>query len=509
MSNIKSNYTAETLGLFGLQTEFTLCHIPFIVVDDVYGAVALEGSSGTGKTTLIKRIGKLNELATGGKVSVYSADKARYEDFVGCPIPDPSDNTMKIYTMPNSVAQMETILIDEINRATYDSQEKWLSLIATREIDGFKTKCKYIYTAMNPVLSDTNDNYEGVQPLDKALGERMIALISMPQFYNLDTKIRLHIMRDCFKQVEWKPTEELVTEHIYFIKTVREFYENFKTTLLNPLLDYFDGIQADLRKDSRGAISIEARRAQFLVTNALATCAINKFFGAINVETSVLQSLLISFPNRLWEQPIEREALKAAHTKHSSILKSFESGKKSHINHISLERILEDIKEFAKTKPSKEQLSKIIHQNLPNKELDPLNYYNYAVGAVIGLTIQDFSKPENILKEQEFDRFNKIYKEVTASDSYNKFKEVFKTLEKNSSYPPKFTLPEYILNDVDPNAEETFRDIVRLELIGVIGLTIIELSKAEVSTVPEVLAALDTLSAVVYTFRDLILSVKN
>ena len=148
MSDKIKKYTSENLGLIGLQTEFKLCHIPFLVSDDVFGCLALEGSSGTGKTTMVKRIGMLNEAATGGRVGVYSADKARYEDFIGCPIPDGETGQMKMYGMPHAVAQMETILVDEINRATYENQEKWLSLFATRQIDSTPVKCKYIFAAI-------------------------------------------------------------------------------------------------------------------------------------------------------------------------------------------------------------------------------------------------------------------------------------------------------------------------------------------------------------------------
>jgi len=84
-----SKYTGESVGLFGMDEVFRLCHLPFLTFNDVFGVIALEGSSGTGKTTAIQRIGILNHLATGGKYGIYSADKVRYEDFIGCPIPDP------------------------------------------------------------------------------------------------------------------------------------------------------------------------------------------------------------------------------------------------------------------------------------------------------------------------------------------------------------------------------------------------------------------------------------
>lgn len=505
--NFQEVYNADSLKLFGLQTEFTMCHIPFIVVDDVFGALALEGHSGTGKTTLIKRIGKLNELATGGKVAVYSADKARYEDFVGCPIPNPDSMLMTVYPMPNSVCQMETLLIDEINRASYDNQEKWLSLIASRDVDGFRTKCKYIFTAMNPILVENNEVYEGVQPLDRALGERMMGIISMPAFHQLSMESRLQIMRESFNQVSWVPSDSLVEAHATFLERARNCYEDLKSKAIVALSDYVDCVQNDLHKETRGAVSIEARRAQFIITNSLAVCAINRVYNNINTEMSVLNALLLSFPNRLWEQPIEKESLRLLHTKHAGILKQIDSNSTDYVHKLSLERSLEEITEFVKTSPSKEQISKLIHQNLPDKRLDGLNHYIYASGAVLGLTMSELGsgsakKQQNVMKEQEFSRLVSIHKEVCDSASFADIEAARDYYKKNKKFPSTFKLPNFINSSLEEDTK-SFADILTdLAEIGVITISIINMVDAELDTLTDLFVVIERFLNTINSFKE-------
>ena len=73
----KNKYSIESIGLAGLNDQFKLCHLPFLVANDVFGVLALEGSSGTGKTTVVKRLGPLYQAVTGEDYRVFSADKAR------------------------------------------------------------------------------------------------------------------------------------------------------------------------------------------------------------------------------------------------------------------------------------------------------------------------------------------------------------------------------------------------------------------------------------------------
>jgi MoxR-like ATPase len=478
MSDLIKKYNVDSLGIIGLKNEFKLCHIPFLVVNDVLGILCLVGSSGTGKTTLIKRLGRLNEMATGGRVGVFSADKARYEDFIGCPIPDEETNEMKIYPMPNSVSQMEMILIDEINRASYENQEKWLSLCATREIDGLPTSCKYIYAAMNPLMSEGTDRYEGVQPLDKAMGERVMGLVDIPAFSKLPTEARKAIMRASFQQVKWEPTDELVVAHIQYIKRAREIYEEVKNDYAPAVADYVDSIQADLKKETKNAVTVEARRAQFMLTNILATYALDKTENVGTIETSALNALYCSFPNALWEQLVAKPALKMAHEKASPLLKvSAAARKSSAANFEGIDKPLLEIKQLLskENKPTREGISKVINQNIPDENEDPISYYSYACGIYKALMSDvPANGKQNVMKEQEFSRIQKIYNKIATTDRYKYYTELNDQTTNNQGKLPVGTKPPvFIATDSSPEADQIFTQLLTIPP-GVCTLVIAE-----------------------------------
>lgn len=505
MTKKHDKYTIECINMFGMQTEFKLCHLPFLVAEDVFGSLALEGSSGTGKTTMVKRIGALNQILTGGKVGVFSADKARYEDFVGVPIPDQTTGSMKIYPMPNSVAEMETVLIDEINRATYDNQEKWLSLIATREIDSIKTNCKYIYTAMNPILSEATDTYEGVQPLDKALGERVYALVTMPLFNKLDAKFRYEIMKSCFDQTRWEPDHAVVDLYKNYIVTARGLYVEYKDQLLDRVIEYTDFIQESLKTETKGAISIEARRAQYIVTNILAVHALDSVYKTSSLEVSALNALLISFPNRLWEQVISVDALKMAHERAKNLLKKSKQERDKSVACInSLNRIKDDMLKLLESKPSVEIISKEINQSLPDREKDTLNHYIFCVAAVQGLT-ENFdpkvSKTQSTIKEQEYSRLEKSYKSLISSNEYKKYEKLGKEFTETGKMPTNFVMPSYVQYDEDSQAADVFLDLLKLQGVGPVSLGLIELSGIEVETTSDILTVIEKLTTMVELFK--------
>lgn len=463
------DYTSRKLGIVGLNTEFRLCHIPFLVVNDVYGALALQGSSGTGKTTIIKRLGQLNSLAGGGRFGVFSADKARYEDFVGCPIPNANSGEMQIYPMPNSIAQMELILVDEINRATYENQEKWLSLIATRVVDSFPTKVKYIFTAMNPVLSDKDsyDVYEGVQPLDKALGERMLGLIEIPSLGDIkDRQDRVDIIKATIDQVNWTPTEELVELHKEFLYTARNIYEDLKAQVVEQVADYIDLIQNSLRTETKKAVSIEARRAQYILTNILAVHALDKTYNKnAKLENSALSGLLLSFPNPLWEQPINRQALKIAHEEAKTLLNINISEKQKHLyKSDTLDKVVFDLQKLIESGAKKEKLSKAINMAWPDVALDPINHYIYAMAVYSALSKRTTKGKNNLVKEQEFSRFEKVIKEIENTNSFKNLEKIRTHLSNNrnsNSIPADGYLPKYILeHDNIEEAKKNFFSIL-------------------------------------------------
>ena len=457
-------YRAANIGLHGLEDEFKLCHLPFIVVNDVFGAVALEGSSGSGKTTLIKRLGALNKAAGGGQVGVFSADKARYEDFIGCPIPDLENNVMKMYPMPSSVATMETLLIDEINRASYDNQEKWLSLLASREIDSQPVACKYIFAAMNPVSGDTGDQYDGTQPLDKAMGERIMLLIQMPKFSQLAMKDKIKIMTACKNQVHWKPTQKIVELHVEFLKKARHFYEGYKEEATERVAEYICAIEQKLRKETKDTtnIRLEGRRSQFILTNILANHALNKvFYNSASLDQSALQALIRSFPNILWQDSINLKALEMAHDLSKDVLNMETTDRVRMAN--NFDGIMGPLKEIEKAVTNGQDIestSKQIIQEWPDLGMDPINHYVYALAAVVGLS--PVSGEQVVMKRNEYARLEQVYNKLVSSTAYKEAETVGNFCDDNpGSFPSDYTRPSYIENDTDENSKDMYDDAIR------------------------------------------------
>jgi len=501
--NTKKKYGIDVIGLYGLETEFKLCHLPFIVENDVMGCLALEGSSGTGKTTIVKRLGELNARVTGGAVGTYSADKAKYEDFIGCPIPDPETKLMTMYAMPNAVATNETILVDEINRATYENQEKWLSLFASREIDGLKVKCKYLFAAMNPILSEENDVYEGVQPLDKALGERVFALVRMPQFAKMNADDRLYIMKTCFDQVNWSPSDESVERFRNFITAARVNYEQNKDTYAGAVATYVDNIQQELYKETKGHIAIEARRAQFILTNILAVHAIDNVTKNTSMEQSALNALLISFPNPLWEQPINYEALRQAHMNAKSMLKINKSGIVSFANSTELDRALEPLVKLTNSKDlNREIASKVIFQSLPNVKTDPINHYIYAYNVVAQLGKGE-KKNQPAMKQEEYSKMYKLYEEVNNSPYKKHLDEVAKDYDAAGEQIPKnYKFPEYVSMSDEEGAKNVYFASVAMPPARAV-MSILKLTNTELEVMPDLLVVMRKMLKAQRVFRDL------
>lgn len=490
MVNVKA-YNAEALDLFGLQTVFKLCHLPFLTVDDSLGVLALEGSSGTGKTTLVKRIGTLNQMVTGGKVGIFSADKAKYEDFIGCPIPDQDSGQMKMFMMPNSLATMETVLIDEANRASYDNQEKYLSLIASRIIDGFPVKCRYIYIAMNPIMSDGTDVYEGVQPLDKAFGERVMGLVRMPLFHELPKESQLNVMKASFNQVKWHPSEQLAELHKEFVDAARELYEEYKVKHTDSICEYIHKIQVDLAEQSKNSILIEARRAQFILLNILGTYALNTLYlGKSSLEQSALEALEISFPNRLWEQSINMVALKQAHNANKVIL-SLDANKRQRAasNEDGVLGRITELAQALESGASKEDFSKLINQKCPDIEADPFNHYCYAVvlkDVIDALTPTVFGKgsEQQFIKRQEYDRLNRIVNKITGTPEYEAIKaEGLHVKSTKGKHTKDFQYPWYVSENLasgeSGNTKAVFDKLI-VEVIGWYAHTLLCLHKDDV-----------------------------
>lgn len=149
--------------------------------------VLLVGTHGTAKTFLCSRIAK----AMGLKFWAYDASKALFEDVIGFPNPYAiKKGRIDYVSTPMSIWDKEFVLIDEISRANYQLQAKWLEVIRSRTVMGQRVdSIKYIFAAMNP------PDYPGARPLDPALAGRFAFIIRVPGFSSMNNDDQVLILR--------------------------------------------------------------------------------------------------------------------------------------------------------------------------------------------------------------------------------------------------------------------------------------------------------------------------
>ncbi len=173
----------EELGIYGMSEIENLILAGLVTGDPVL----LVGTHGTAKTLLCSRIAG----AMGLKFWAYDASKALFEDVIGFPNPyDIKNGRISYVSTPMSIWDKEFILIDEISRANYQLQAKWLEVIRSRTVMGHKAdSIKYIFAAMNP------PDYPGARPLDPALAGRFAFIIRVPDFSSMNNENQIRILR--------------------------------------------------------------------------------------------------------------------------------------------------------------------------------------------------------------------------------------------------------------------------------------------------------------------------
>ncbi len=171
------------LGLVGLE-ELELPVLCSLVTGD---PLLMVGTHGTAKTALAGAVA--SEL--GLDFHAYDASKALFEDIIGFPNPSALSRGELDY-VPTSISlwNKEFILVDEISRATAQTQSKWLEVIRSRRLMGNDLPdLKYIFSAMNPP-----GDYQGARPLDPALAGRFAFIIEMPAMNSMLETDRLEVM---------------------------------------------------------------------------------------------------------------------------------------------------------------------------------------------------------------------------------------------------------------------------------------------------------------------------
>lgn len=166
----------ENLGVYGWKEADENLALASLVTGD---PLLLIGSHGCAKTHLASRVSQ----ALQRRFVAYDASKAMFEDVLGYPnVEKLKHGVVEYVPSPVTVWDKEMVMIDEINRAVPELQNKWLEVIRSRKIMGLATQVKWVWSAMNPSA------YSATNVLDEALIGRFAFFLYPPELLAMDER---------------------------------------------------------------------------------------------------------------------------------------------------------------------------------------------------------------------------------------------------------------------------------------------------------------------------------
>jgi MoxR-like ATPase len=247
--------------------------------------VLLVGSHGTAKTGLFMKIAE----ALGLRAISYDASKALFEDVLGYPNPkELLEGRVRYIASDVTIWDKEFVLIDELNRAQAEMQNKWLEIIRSRRVMGAETAVSWVWAAMNP------KSYSATHTLDDALVGRFAMCVYPPEVLSMDevdrARVACHMNGDdapalgCWaddakpkakSNVKKQPRSVAAvgTEMKSLLTRAAKLFASLKSDL--PRLGEFLARFADLAfRETKGEVKLDGRRLGFIYRNLLANRAV-------------------------------------------------------------------------------------------------------------------------------------------------------------------------------------------------------------------------------------------
>jgi len=236
----------------------------------------LVGSPGSAKTYLCYQLAK----ALGVRFQKIDASKAEFEDLIGFPDPKAlAQGRFEYVKTPLSVSDKEFLLIDEINRARRDIQNKLLELIYNRELMGERTKVKWIFAAMN-----AGEEYSGAEPLEPAFASRFAFILPVPETVNMkkqdiediimnETEVDAIALKEYWNgRTGNNSRQEKNSEIINLLKKAAEEYRTLSYQLCDKIRSYLTCFATVMHRQAK--VNLDGRRLSMLRRNTLAYVSI-------------------------------------------------------------------------------------------------------------------------------------------------------------------------------------------------------------------------------------------
>ena len=309
------------LGIYGWKEADENLALSSLLTGD---PVLLVGSHGTAKTGLFMKIAE----ALGLRAISYDASKALFEDVLGYPNPkELLEGRVRYIGSQVTIWDKEFVLIDELNRAQAEMQNKWLEIIRSRRVMGAETAVKWVWAAMNP------KSYSATQTLDEALVGRFAMFVYPPEVLSMDeadrARVACHMNGDDAPALSsWSPGEgnekrevkasakkdldAIGAEIRALLERAGRRFASLQEDL--PRLGEFLARFADLAfRETKGEVKLDGRRLGFIYRNLLANRAVElakaEAVGASPPEfrESARYVVLSSIPVGLNDETVNRE----------------------------------------------------------------------------------------------------------------------------------------------------------------------------------------------------------
>jgi MoxR-like ATPase len=286
-------------------------HEPVILASLVSGdPILLIGNAGTGKTYLLNSISEALAL----EHRHYNASLISFDDLVGYPYPAPDGKEISFLPTPATIWRAESVLVDELSRCKPETQNKFFSMIHEKMIQGIPlSRLVYRWAAMNPFSfkdADSEENYEGSQPLDPALADRFAFIINVPDWSDLtrqDQEAVIHPAGECV----------LSNDNGNLLNFVISLRPVFKRDIESPLPEVVQYARIVTTLLTESGLRISPRRARLLARNLTAVLCVAK---ALEMDISEkgrqhLYKLALrwSIPQRACREHIADHTIASAH----------------------------------------------------------------------------------------------------------------------------------------------------------------------------------------------------
>lgn len=296
----------KKLGVYGFD-KFEPVILAALVSED---PILLIGKAGTGKTFLLNSISEALALAH----RHYNASLISFDDLIGFPFPSDDNKQVNFIPTPATIWGAESVLIDELSRCKPETQNKFFSIVHEKKIQGINLeKLKYRWAAMNPFNfsgDESDDHYEGSQPLDPALADRFAFIIEVPDWQDLTTEEKELVIYPAGDGKVSKDNGGL----LLFLQKVRNVFVQ-KTEHPLPEVVLYCRLVSSLLCEA--GLRISPRRARLLARNITALICVEnenrKVLSEKQRNKIYKLALRWSLPHRAWKDQVPDHLIESAH----------------------------------------------------------------------------------------------------------------------------------------------------------------------------------------------------